>query len=304
MKNHNIKSGILLTLMSSLSYAALGTLVKANPSYIPIPVLVFFQSLVSLIFLAFLLLFRKGSHVTNVVKTQKIRWHLLRTICSMGVNFFLFYSLAFIPLVDGVLLANTAPFIVPLLAFLFMGKKINHQLWLPLMIGFLGVVAVLRPGEEIFNPYALLALGSGVCMAAGSLLVRKLSATESSETSLLFYLFLSTIITGCALPFFWVDLTLLSWALLPCFGILFFFTQYFLTLGLENISAQIFSITYYSCIIFSVIFGYIIFHNGLDMFTLLGIILICMGGIASIAIQSKVAKSKSANPTYEKLSES
>ena len=228
----NLQLGIIFTLISAFCYAVLNTLVKANSSKIPIPIFIFFQSLIPLICLVFIVLLNKIKFQT-LLKTNNVNLHIFRAFSGLCMNYFLFLSLKFIPIVDSVLLANTAPFIIPFIAYLFMSQTINHKLWIPLTVGFIGIIIILKPGTEIFNPASLLALCSAICMSISMLLIRKLSANNNTLTMMFYYFLISTIITAIFLCFFWIPLSIKLLTILIGSGILFFFVQYFLILALE-----------------------------------------------------------------------
>jgi drug/metabolite transporter (DMT)-like permease len=66
---------------------------------------------------------------------------------------------------DATLLLNTSALFSPLLAVVFAGKRERWTVWVGVLIGFVGVVAVLRPGSAVFQPMSLIGLLSGLLMA-------------------------------------------------------------------------------------------------------------------------------------------
>ena len=196
MKN-NLPLGVILSLICAFLYSSQTTLIKLEASYLPpLPVIIFFQSLVALL-LILPIVFRSGyREAKQVIITKKLKLHFLRTIFSLSISFLLFYAITYIPLVNGILLANTAPLMVPFLGYFFLSQKINHRLWLPIIIGLAGVTLVLQPDVRIFNSASLLALAAACAMAASMLTVRKLSATESTHTTAFYFFFLSTLLSG------------------------------------------------------------------------------------------------------------
>lgn len=289
MKN-NLKFGIAATLISTLSYAILTAIVKAQSAHIPTPVIVFVQSLVTLI-LIFPVMLKDGVHgAKQMVQSQHILLHLLRTIFSLGISYFLFLAVSRIPLVNALLLANTSPLMVPFLAYLFMSQKMNHKLWVPILVGFVGILLVLQPDARVFNPAALLALAAGFCMAMSMLLVRKTSKTDSSITVSFYYFLFSTIISGLAAIWFWVPLNSSMLVILIIEGVLFFIVQFALAIALQNAPPELVSSLYYSNIIFGAIIAAIIWHAALPLLTIAGIVLTCLGGILCIRVQAQASK--------------
>ena len=92
------------------------------------------------------------------------------------------YYLAFpaLPLADAVALYFTVPLFVALLAGPYLGEQATPGVWLALLIGLVGVAVMLRPGESLFEPAALLSLFAAFAYALGQLMARKRGATHSA----------------------------------------------------------------------------------------------------------------------------
>lgn len=186
--NRDLFLGIVLSLTGAFLYSLQTTFVKTYADHLPLSMIVFVQSAVSLLFIL-PVIFKNGiKHAQKTFKTKQIHIQLLRTICSLSTSYLLFYSVQYIPLVNAMLLANTSPLIVPFIGYLFLSQEINHRLWVPIIIGLIGVGLVLHPDARIFHPASLLALGAAISMAVSMLCVRKLSSTDSSETTTFYFM--------------------------------------------------------------------------------------------------------------------
>ena len=103
---------------------------------------------------------------------------------SWTMSVFVYYvSLRTIPLMDATLLLNTSALFSPLLAVIFAGKRERWTVWIGVLIGFVGVVAVLRPGSAVFQPMSLVALSSGVLMALRVFLNSQLGDEPKQRTT-------------------------------------------------------------------------------------------------------------------------
>lgn len=99
------------------------------------------------------------------LRTARWRAQAIAAIC-WTVSIFLYYlSIRHIPLMDATLLLNTSALFAPVLTLVFTGQREPPSIWIGSAIGFVGVLVVLRPGSEVFQPMALLALASGLAMA-------------------------------------------------------------------------------------------------------------------------------------------
>jgi drug/metabolite transporter (DMT)-like permease len=249
--------------------------------------LVFIQSAAALM-LFIPILFRSGlSSAKKIIYTKKLHWLFFRALSSLGISFFLFSAVSYIPLVNAVLLANTSPLIVPFLAYLFMSQKMNHHLWLPIISGLIGIALVLHPDGHIFHPAAFLAIGSAVCISISSLLVRKLAGTESNETIMFYFFLLSTIVAGIIAVKYWVPISFKMYLISVFVGALYFGCQYLITVALRMASTQLVTTLLYSNIIFSALLSMLFWHTIPTPLTIAGILLTVISGVFCIRIEHR-----------------
>ena len=291
MMKNSIHLGILLTLLSALSYAVQTAIVKHLGGTVSTPVIVFIQSAVCFVLISAVIISQGKQKAVRLIKTAHPVIHIFRTFFSLGISYFLFYSVKFIPLVDAVLLANTAPLMVPLIMFLFMSVKINHKLWVPLLIGFSGVILILNPDPQVFHSASLLALAAGVCMASSIILIRE-ARNDSGITNAFYYFLFSLPISGLGAAFFWTPLSIKILIPLIIIGLLFFIVQFSLTYALKHVNAQTVVSLYLSNIIFAAIIGMLIWSTPMTWGIISGICLTIIGAIFTIRAQSQTREVK------------
>jgi drug/metabolite transporter (DMT)-like permease len=122
--------------------------------------------------------------------------HLAGMVCY-------FMAIVYLPLADVIALGFSKPLFVTLGAALVLGEVVRARRWSAVVVGFLGVMLVLRPGAEAISPYALLILIGTVLGAVVTLMVKRLVATERIATIVWYQALISTVF---ALP-----LCLLHW---------------------------------------------------------------------------------------------
>lgn len=127
---------------------------------------------------------------TAALRTRKPAWHLLRSLLMTGSMFTFFYALKHIPLAEVIVIAFAAPLIVTALSRPFLGEHVGAWRWAAVIVGFVGVLIVVRPGIGIVHPAAFVALAGAAFYSGLALTARKLSRTES-PWSLSFYSFIA-----------------------------------------------------------------------------------------------------------------
>jgi drug/metabolite transporter (DMT)-like permease len=135
------------------------------------------------------------------LKTKRWKWHLFRTLLATGAMFGFFYGLSRMPLVNALTIAFTAPLFVTGLSVPFLGEHVGWRRWMAVIVGFIGVLIVLRPGTGMFTPAAIGVIIAALCYAGLALTARKLAATESSFSLAVYvvtgpFLVSSTLIAG------------------------------------------------------------------------------------------------------------
>jgi drug/metabolite transporter (DMT)-like permease len=170
-------TAVAYLLFGVLSGLALDITAKWLLASYSLPQFVFLRSIFGL--LIFLLLAAPMGGLGQLV-TRRWRWHLLRTLLASGAMFGFFYALSQIPLVDTLTLAFTAPLMVTALAALFLGEHVGWRRWSAVMVGFAGVLIVLRPGSGLLEPAAMGVIAAAFFYACLAITARKLADTESS----------------------------------------------------------------------------------------------------------------------------
>jgi drug/metabolite transporter (DMT)-like permease len=143
----------------------------------PLAQFVFLRSLVGI---ALFLLLAGALGGRRALATRRWRWHVLRTVLASGSMFGFFFGLSRMPLVNALTLAFTAPLMLTALSGPLLGERVGWRRWLAVLVGFAGVLVVLRPSAGILSPAALAVLAAAFCYACLAISARHLGYGESS----------------------------------------------------------------------------------------------------------------------------
>ena len=285
----NLKLGTLLIIISTFAYAVLGAIVKSHDMQMSPPQMLFIQNMVALLLVTPLVLAKGKLQRDAIIHSPYKIMQFFRAFFSLAIGYFFYYALQTISLGTGVLLLNTSPLIVPFIALIFLRKPIQHRLWLPMLIGFVGVTLILHPNGEDFTIGSWLALGGAISMGCSILLGRRLAEKgQTSFTNLFYYFFYATILSGIIAIFFWKPVANNIMWIIVLSGIIWFIVQYTLVLAMNYIEAQILLTLYYLNIVFAVILTIIFWHTIPSWLTWLGMVLIILGGIVTIQVQHRI----------------
>lgn len=222
------------------------------------------------------------------VKTKRPYLHLTRDVTGF-VSYFLFIlSVKYISLASAVLLSNSAPLWIPFVIWIWFKKKVPAYVWLSLIVGFLGLVFVLKPGVQIIDTASFYALLSGIFLSVSMVCIRQLGKTEPSSRVLFYYFLLGTVIS------FPLAIKEISLAIHPpvlyfllAAAIFFYLVQVCINIGFKKGKASTLSPLAYTVVLFSAILDRIFWNKVPDSWSLIGMILIIGAGIASVYFEKK-----------------
>ncbi len=244
----------------------------------------FFSSLFSLLPVSFMLI---KIPPKKLLSTQRPTLHLLRGIIILGLRLTALFAFSLMPLADGFAIILTGPIILCIISPFLLGDKNTIHQHLAIGIGFIGVLVVLRPGFTTFNVGIVGALGAAICFALNTVLMKKMSATEN-KGSMLFYGMSFTILASGLLmiPSFSMP-GLLDLSLFAACGLAAGFAQIFIFNALKTVSASMVGAFQYSCIVWGIVIGYLVWQTKPDIFIILGSIFIVISGITITKMAKK-----------------
>jgi len=261
----------------------------------PVLEIVAFRSVVSLPLT--LLLFRlEGGRGLPTTKRHKLEY-------VRGLFYFLSYTthfmgLAALPLADIAAIKFSGPLMITLLSVAMLGEKVGPRRWVALLVGFLGVLLIVRPGLAGFNMGAIFVLMSVLFYALAAMLTRKLQTTDSSATmayySSLVYLMATFILTPLtmfvgnmpdahpSIAFLfqaWAMPSLLDWVIMSGLGLVWAGGMYCLARAYSLALASIVAPFEYIALPINIMWGLVLWHEAPTWMTLAGALLTLASGM-------------------------
>jgi drug/metabolite transporter (DMT)-like permease len=113
------------------------------------------------------------------LRTRHLGVHFIRAVFGLIAMYCSYYALAHIPLADYTALSFTKPLFATALAVVILGEVVRWRRWTATMVGFMGVLIMVRPGAGTFQPAALAALADAFAIAFLVALVKRLPPQET-----------------------------------------------------------------------------------------------------------------------------
>lgn len=213
----NFFLAVLCSLFANLNFSIINVIISKMPYEIHAMRIFFFQMAFSCIILL-PWIFRNGF---GVIKTKQLKLHAMRGVISIISVFFFYTSLRMLSSVDAVLVKNTAPFYVPLLAMLWLRERVLPITWPLIAIGFVGVYLVIGPFDTGFSFVHFFPLLAAVGYAYMVVSVSRLRIRDTPEQILLYYNVMAMFFLTPMMIYTWQPMPLQVWSLLLLMGVFF-----------------------------------------------------------------------------------
>lgn len=204
---------------------------------------------------------------------------ITRSLLLVSATLSNFYLLRFVPLTVASALMFSSPIIVCFLSVTILREQVGPWRWFAIILGFVGVLVVVRPFGETFHPAMLMVLYNATALAIYSIMTRQLAGVVAVDTQ---QFYMGAIGTAVLLPFALLGWqspdTVMGWVTLISLGVLGWGGHQMLTNAMRFGTANTLMPYTYSFMIYVSIFGYLLFGKVPDLFTILGaMIIICSG---------------------------
>jgi drug/metabolite transporter (DMT)-like permease len=230
--------------------------------------------------IVFMLAFFVPRFGLRMLRTRRPVIQLVRSAMLFTSNATNFFAIIFIPLAKSAAISLMAPLVVLPLAWLVLGERTTVSRLVALIVGFVGVVIVIRPGTELFHWASLLVVASAIGYAVYQVLTRRIAGIDPPETSAIYSSVVGAFGMFLVLPFVWrTPETVRDIVYFCSLGVLGALGHYLVARALTNAPANIVAPFQYMQLIGSVAVGYFFFGDFPDFLTWVGAAIIVASGL-------------------------
>jgi drug/metabolite transporter (DMT)-like permease len=273
----NRLTGIGLISLTYVLFALLDGSAKWLVQSVPVLVVVWLRFLTHTLIASALLFPMRG---LALVRTQHLRWHLVRGLMFVAMTGINFWALQYLQLTVTASIFFMVPILVALLSAPLLGEKLDARRWAAIIAGFVGVLVVVRPGSEAFHPAMLLSLVNAVLYAFFNMMTRKLAAYDPPETIQFLPAVVATLVLApFALAAWESPAGWFEWFVLCMLGIFGGSGHYLLAMAHRYAPASTLAPFLYQQILYMALFGYLVFGNLPDKETWIGAAIVVASGL-------------------------
>ncbi len=216
------------------------------------------------------------------LRTERLGLHLLRGMAGV-IGFYLFYAaLDNIPMVDAMLLRQSAPLTVPLVMWVWNRDRVPGSAWLPLAIGFAGIAVILRPNPAGLSWWHAAGFLSALTLSISMVATHRLATTEPTSRILFYYFLLSL---ACVAPFSldgFKGLTAMDWLAMIYVGVSIYYALELYTRAYGMAPASAIAPINYLGVVLGGLWGWLLWDQLPDRWSVLGSALVIGGGLITI----------------------
>ncbi|MDT2075461.1 MAG: DMT family transporter [Planktomarina sp.] len=278
--SNNIRGGLFMV-ASMICFAANDAIIKSLGGVLPA-----FQTLAVrgglVVVLLAVLVMRSGWRANQLGRRDQMIL-ALRVLSEIGAAFFIVTALFNMELANMTAILQLLPLTIPLAAFLFLGEPLGWRRISAIMIGFLGMLLIVKPGADGFNVYSLFCLAAVVCVTIRDLTARSLGTKLSSPEMSLFAAFGVFAAASFAAVFEpWVPITFAAWVALFGASVAIFFGYIVSVTAIRTGDVSFTAQFRYVGLIVALILGYVFFAEWPDVFSLIGAAVIMGTGVFTL----------------------
>ena len=268
--------GIAYMVFAMFLLTAGDALTKHVGSHLPAGQVIFFRALFIYIPIVLLVFSAGGLKILRVTDRKGLA---VRAICYVCATTGITISMILLPLADAVALLFAGPLFVTALATPMLGEHVGWRRWAAVIVGFIGVVIMLRPTPDAVQILAIIPIVAALFSALRDVTTRRISATESSTAIMFWSNALLLIAAACNAPFGWDPMTFDDLWQLAVMGIIVGIAHWVMIEAYRLGEAALVSPFKYTGIVWGTLFGYLFWHTVPDAFILTGGALVVASGL-------------------------
>jgi len=269
--------GIALYAGGVLILCIMDAMIKWLSADYPIAQIVFFRASIGLI-PTLVMLYRPPG--LEALRTRRVGAHFLRGLAGVVGTFGFFWAFAVMPLADAYAIGFAAPMFITALSVPILGEKVGARRWLAVLVGFAGVLIMIRPGGGgTFGSGGAIALLATAAYALSMVLMRLYSRTETNASMIFYATIVIVLVAGVQMPFVWVTPTWADAGLLAVLGLLGGIGAIMMAQAYRVATPSIVVPFEYTGMIWGVALGYMVWGDVPDLWIWVGSAIVVASGL-------------------------
>ena len=226
----------------------------------------------------------------SVLHTKQPALQITRGVLVVASSLLFVFAVRHVPLVDAVAASFVAPFFLTIMGAFILKETVGIRRWSAVVVGFIGALIVVRPGMGVIHPAVMLVILAAAFYSARQVIGRLLADTDKTTTTIAYTAITASTIISVPLLFYWHwPTTNLQWLLLIAMSLMAAVAEILVIKSLEISEATVVAPIHYTLIIWGTVYGYFVFNQLPDTWTIVGASIIVCAGLYTLKRDRVVA---------------
>lgn len=216
------------------------------------------------------------------LRTQSPGIQVLRSGAAVMAAIFFIMALSVLPMAEVTSISFAAPLLVTVFSIPILKEGVGRRRWAAVAAGLVGVLMIVRPGTLRFSPAAIFPLLSASMWALSLVVTRLASLSDRPLVSVTYAAIVGLAVTSAIVPFAWITPDGRTLLLGLAMGIFATAAQFLTVEALSREKASVLAPLFYGSLVWSILFGYLLFNNLPDIWTYAGAAAIMASGLYTL----------------------
>ncbi|MDD9910865.1 MAG: DMT family transporter [Ahrensia sp.] len=281
----NLKGAVLIA-FAAFGFAVMTLLIKLAGERLHVTQILLVRQVIMML----IVMPKIVDHFPGALRTTRLDLQIVRVFFALIAMLCGFYAVIEMPLADAVAIGFAKSFFVTIFAIIILHEAVGMRRWAAVIVGFIGVLIMMRPGSEGFDPNSIYALIAAASAGLVMVIIRKLSKTDEPATILSYQAFLVGLCISVPAYFYWQTPTMWEWVLLIAVGVVSYVAQMLNIYAFKFGEASVLASLDYVRLLYAAFFGWLVFSTLPSAYTWAGAVVII--GASIYTVQRERAKNR------------
>lgn len=211
--------------------------------------------------------------------TRRLGLQIFRSLLLLGATACFVFGLNYLPLAEATTITFLSPLVVTALSVPLLRERVGPRRWTAVIVGFVGVLIVTRPGSGAIHPAAFVLLGTALCFGLYQITTRLLGTDEDPFTTLFYTALTGAVCMTLIVPFAWRPPSPEAWAMMIAAGGFGALGHFFLIKAYTLAPASVLAPFVYTQLVWATLAGVVVFGDLPDLWTIVGALVIIGSGL-------------------------
>lgn len=212
-------------------------------------------------------------------RTQRPLLQVVRSLLMIGSTVTFWWALMYLPLASAVAIGFATPLLVTALSVPMLKETVGIYRWSAVVVGFIGVLVIIRPGLGVFHWAALLPLATALFYANYQIVTRLLSRSDDAMITMFWTAAGGLAVSSLVVPFHWTPLAPMEWLLVAWLGFLGTIGHFFLIRAIGYAPVSVLAPFNYLTLLWATALGFVLFGDLPDFWTVVGSAIVIGSGL-------------------------